>query len=87
MSATMKIFNHIPVATIFSFCNSLENSGRLESNFIVNSLRSIWPTSKSISKHDVSNIYAKVMKLLPIFKEASGDYEHFKFVVNATLWG
>ena len=34
-----KYVNHIPSSAIFSLCNFLENSGRLDSNLIVNSLR------------------------------------------------
>ena len=79
-----KYVNHIPSSAIFSLCNFLENSGRLDSNLVVNSLRHVWPCSKTISKHDVFNICAKVMKLLPVYKQSNGDYEQFKAVVNAS---
>jgi hypothetical protein len=38
-----KYISHIPSSAIFSLCNSLENSGRLDSNLIVNSLHHVWP--------------------------------------------
>ena len=79
-----KYVNHIPSSAIFSLCNFLENSGRLDSNLVVNSLCNVWPHSKTISKHDVFNIHAKVMKLLPVYKQSNGDYEQFKAVVNAS---
>ena len=33
--------------------------------------------------HNVFKIHAKIMKLLPVFKELNRDYELFKAVVNA----
>jgi hypothetical protein len=84
MSTTRERCDHIPSSAIFSICNSLENSGRLDSNLIVNSLHHAFPQAKAISKHDVFNIHAKVMKLLPVFKDSNGDYECFKAVVNAS---
>ena len=64
-----KYVYHIPSSTLFSLCNSLENSGWLDSNLIVNSLRHVWPRSKVISMHDVFNTRAKIMKLLPVFRD------------------
>ncbi len=39
--------------------------------------------AKNVSKHDVFNIRAKLIKLLPSFKKTKGDYEEFKKVANS----
>jgi hypothetical protein len=62
----------------------LENAGWLDSNLIINSLHHVLPQSKAISKHGAFNIRAKLMKLLPVFKESNRDYNIFKAVVNSS---
>ena len=74
--------NNIPIHAIFSLCNYIENSTRLNRALIKYQLRKIFPKHREITKHDTFNVCVKTMKLLPTYRNSNGYYEEFKKVVT-----
>jgi len=78
-----KYVKKIPDMVLFSLCNYLERRGKITSSMIKDAIEPHWPEAKNVSKHDVFNIRAKLIKLLPSFQKTNGDYEEFKKVANS----
>ena len=67
-----------------TLCNYLERRGKIPSSMIKAAIEPHWPEANNVSKHDVINIRAKLIKLLPTFQKTNnGDYEEFKKVANS----
>lgn len=74
----------MPSSAVYMLCNYLGNSGKLESCLIKKVIQPVWPNIKYITKHDIFNIRVKIIKLLPVYRKSSGDYDRFKEVVNSS---
>ncbi|KAL7528115.1 hypothetical protein ACHAWF_002442, partial [Thalassiosira exigua] len=46
--------------------------------YIQDEMTTVWPQGQVFSKHDSFNICVRVMILLPLYRDANGDYENFK---------
>ncbi len=82
MQRAGKFINNVPKQVMYNLCNVLEFSGNLPTLVIKKIFAPIFPKSKVITKTDVFGIRVKVMRLLPSFKKANGDYEIFKTAMN-----
>ncbi|KAL7544230.1 hypothetical protein ACHAWF_016691 [Thalassiosira exigua] len=73
-----KYVTTIPQHAIYSLCHLLEKTGRLSTSTIQDEMTTVWPQGKVFSKHDSFNIRIRVMRLLPLYRDANGDYDTFK---------
>lgn len=82
MQRAGKFIDNVPKQVMYNLCNILEVTGNLPTTVIKRIVAPIFPKDKVITKNDVFGIRVKVMRLLPTYKKAHGDYELFKTAMN-----
>lgn len=76
----------MPNSAVITFCNFVENSGKLDFSLIAKIMQEVWPRGNQLTKHEAFNIWFNIMRLLPIFRQSNDDFERFKGVDSASAF-
>ena len=48
---------------------------KLTSSLIKSVIQPLWTKHKGITKHDISNLHVKILRLMPTYSKTNGDYD------------